>query len=163
MSENLTRLHKSPIRPEHYFSETIFQEEQQRIFKKLWQFVCLKSMVAEHNHFVTRTFFGIPVVIQNFHGEIKAFENTCLHRQNPLQWEPMGKRALVCRYHGWGYNSEGKPENIPFHNELYRFEKNEHACLKLREFPVEQIGGFIFIHLGSNPLPIQEQFSLRCL
>ena len=149
----------SKMRPEHYLSEEIFYREQEHIFKRLWLFYGLKSMLTEHNAFMTRIMSGIPVVVQNFNGQLRAFENTCLHRQNALQWEESGKRPLVCRYHGWGYDAQGRAENIPFCEDIYRFDKAERDSLCLRRFALEVVGGLVFINLSPAPLPLTDQFS----
>ena len=62
-------------------------------------------------------------MVQNFQGELRAFDNVCLHRGAELQWETEGVRPLTCRYHGWGYDAGGEPA-IPF-PEVYRFADDE--------------------------------------
>lgn len=149
----------SRMNPEYYLSGEVFQREQERIFRRLWIFFGLKTMLAEHNAFISRTMSGIPVVVQNFHGELRAFENICLHRQNALQWEEAGRRPLACRYHGWGYDAEGYAEHIPGHDELYRYEAGERRGLRLRRFALQAIGNLVFINLADEPPAIEEQFS----
>jgi len=148
----------SRMSPKYYLSDEVFERERHKIFRKLWLFVGLRQLVTEHNSFITRNLAGVPIVIQNFEGKLRAFENVCLHRSAKLQWEPVGKRPLLCRYHGWGYGASGKVENIPFEKELYRFDPEERESLKLREFSLETIGNAIFVNLCPNPLPITDQF-----
>jgi len=154
---------RSLTHPRHYLSGESFAKEQCLLFERLWQFITLKPLVSQHNAFVTRRLCGILIVVQNFDGKIRAFENVCLHRQSALQWETEGKRPLVCRYHAWAYNVRGEPENIPLCDELYRLTTAERENLRLREFPLEIIGNLIFIHPGADPLPIAEQFSPQFL
>ncbi len=146
------------MKPDYYLSEEIFRREQEKVFKRLWIFFGLTTMLADHNSFIARTMSGIPVVVQNFNNQLRAFENICLHRQNALQWEESGKRPLVCRYHGWGYNAQGFAENIPSDAEIYRFDPKERSGLTLRSFHLEVIGKLVFINLSADPLPIAEQF-----
>jgi carnitine monooxygenase subunit len=153
----------SRMQPKYYLSKEIFDLERKRIFSKLWLFAGIKQMLLEHNSFLTRDVAGIPVVIQNFEGRIRAFENTCLHRSAKIQWEAFGRRPLLCRYHGWGYASDGSVQNIPFEKEIYQFPTEERRCLKLREFAVELVGGVIFINLATDPIPITDQFSAAFL
>lgn len=149
----------SRMKPEFYLSDEIFRREQESLFKRLWIFYGLKTMLAEHNAFIARNIGGIPVVVQNFDGELRAFENICVHRQNALQWEESGKRPLVCRYHGWGYDADGRARNIPSHDEIYRYAKEERAGLRLRRFSLEVIGNLVFVNLSPDPLALTEQFS----
>ncbi len=154
---------RSTIPPEAYIDDAWFERERQLLMLPLWQFVAPRMLLAKHNAFVTRSVCGIEVVVQNFQGELRAFENICLHRQNPLQQQPQGVRPLVCSYHGWGYNAEGQVENIPFHDTAYRLPAQERACLRLKRFPVECIGNLVFVNLGDRPMPIEEQFSIEAL
>ncbi|GKT24222.1 SRPBCC family protein [Acidovorax sp. SUPP3334] len=154
---------RSTIPAEAYIDETWFAREQQLLMRPLWQFVAPRMLLAKHNAFVTRNICGIEVVVQNFQGELKAFENICLHRQNPLQQQPQGIRPLVCSYHGWGYDSEGRVENIPFQDTAYRLPSQERECLKLRRFPLECIGNLVFVNVAPNSLKLDEQFSMEAL
>ncbi|MCX7277546.1 MAG: Rieske 2Fe-2S domain-containing protein [Burkholderiales bacterium] len=150
---------KSRMSAEAYQSEVWFLHERELLFKPLWQFVGLRSMLAQHNAYITRTVWGVSVVVQNFQGELRAFENLCLHRQNPLQIAPQGVRPLVCSYHGWGYGMDGGVSNIPFEAEVYRYPAEERQCLRLRRFALEEVGGLVFINLSDAPLPLTDQFS----
>lgn len=154
---------RSTIPAEAYIDETWFAREQQLLMRPLWQFVAPRMLLAKHNAFVTRNICGIEVVVQNFQGELKAFENICLHRQNPLQQQPQGTRPLVCSYHGWGYDSQGRAENIPFQETAYRLPSQERECLRLRRFPLECIGNLVFVNVALNPLELDEQFSMEAL
>ncbi|MFM9972448.1 MAG: aromatic ring-hydroxylating oxygenase subunit alpha [Burkholderiales bacterium] len=149
----------SRMMPAYYLSNEIFRREQEGIFKRLWIFYGLKTMLAEHNAFIARTMSGVPVVVQNFNGELRAFENSCAHRQNALQWDEFGKRPLLCRYHGWGYDADGYARNIPSQEEIYRFGDPEREGLRLRRYGLEVIGNLVFINLSATPLPITEQFT----
>ena len=150
---------RSKMDPRYYLSEEAFLREQALLYERVWQFLALKPLVSRHNAFVTRRLCGIPIVVQNFHGEIHAFENVCLHRQAALQWDSEGRRPLVCRYHGWGYNARGEAENIPFCEDVYRFPEARRRELRLREYPLEIVGNLIFVNLAPDPIPIGEQFT----
>lgn len=154
---------RSRMHPRYYLSADIFEREQQKIFHRAWLFAGLKTLLPEHNCFITRTVAGIPVVIQNFHGELHAFENVCLHRSAPLQSGPVGRRPLVCPYHAWKYGASGRVENIPHCDALYRFSECEKQHLKLREFALRCVGNLLFIHVGEDPFPLEDQFAPQFL
>lgn len=150
---------RSRMHPGCYLDEDIFQREQRKIFRKVWMFAGLKMLVSEHNAFLTRKIAGIPVVIQNFHGELRAFENVCLHRSAPLQVEPAGRRPLVCAYHAWRYGEQGQVEHIPDCDTLYHFSDEQRCSLKLRQFALRSVGNLLFVNLDPEPFPLEEQFS----
>jgi len=144
--------------PRHYLSQDVFAREQDKIFRKLWVFAGLRTMLRKHNDFITRKIAGIPVVIQNFDGEVKAFENVCLHRGARIQSEAAGCRPLVCPYHCWKYDASGAPSKIPLHDELYRYPEEERRGMRLREFALHPVGNLLFINLDADPVPIEDQF-----
>lgn len=151
------------MHPRHYLCKEIFELEQERLFRKLWIFGGLRTMLRNNNDFITRTVAGIPVVIQNFEGELRAFENVCLHRGARLQSKPWGQRPLVCPYHCWKYGVSGEPNTIPFHDELYRFPQEERSNLRLRQFPMQAVGNILFVNLSTSPIPIEQQFTREFL
>lgn len=150
---------RSRMHPHYYLSPEIFERERQKIFRKVWLFAGLKTLLTRHNAFITRKIAGIPVVIQNFHGELRAFENVCLHRSALIQAGAVGCRPLVCPYHAWRYNARGEAENIPDCDALYQFNPEERQGLKLREFALRAVGNVLFINLDPAPFAFEEQFS----
>jgi|SRR5450830_1498392 len=149
----------SVLSAQHYTDADIFAEEQRKIFSTLWIFAGCANLINQPDAFLTRTIADVPIVIQNFAGNIKAFENQCLHRQAPLQQETYGRRPLACRYHGWSYDDIGHIKNIPHQAALYQFNPDAQHRLCLREFALEIIGNLIFINLNQNPMPIAQQFT----
>jgi carnitine monooxygenase subunit len=149
---------RSRMHPKYYLSQDIFEREQEKIFRRVWVFATVKTLLPEHNSFVTRKIAGIPVVIQNFEGELRAYENVCLHRNALIQTEPVGKRPLACKYHAWRYDSNGHVANIPDRDTIYRLKPEQCANLRLREFALRVVGNVIFINLDKNPIPFEEQF-----
>jgi phenylpropionate dioxygenase-like ring-hydroxylating dioxygenase large terminal subunit len=149
----------SEIQPHHYIDPTVFAREQTHIFGKLWIFAGLRSLLSEPDAFLTRKIAGIPIVIQNMSGRLKAFENQCAHRQMPLQFEDYGQRRLACRYHGWTYDANGCAKSIPDEQILYRFTPEERSSLCLREYAVEVIGNLVFVNVDEHPMPIEQQFT----
>jgi phenylpropionate dioxygenase-like ring-hydroxylating dioxygenase large terminal subunit len=150
---------QSQLAPAHYLDADIFAREQTRIFRKLWIFVGLQGLLSEPDAFLTRTIGGIPLVVQNCAGVLKAFVNQCAHRQMPLKQEAYGQGRLACKYHGWVYDTEGAVKTIPHADSLYRYPATVRAGLCLRQFAVHTVGQLVFVNLDDTPLPITEQFS----
>jgi len=150
---------KSRMPPQAYIDQAWFEREQMLFFKPLWQFIGLKMMLSHPNAFITRTLCNIPIVVQNFNGELRAFENLCPHRQNPLQQAPHGIRALTCNYHGWSHDSDGKVRRIPFEDQVFRYGEQERKCLGLRRFALSIVGNLVFVNLADDPKPIERQFN----
>jgi phenylpropionate dioxygenase-like ring-hydroxylating dioxygenase large terminal subunit len=146
----------SNILPNYYFENDIFELEKDKIFSNNWIFVCLKKDVNNHNDFVSKKIGKIPIVIQNINGEIKAFMNVCSHRFSILQTQEKGNRALFCPYHGWSFNKEGIPTGIPKKPLFKDFNEQELCDLKLKEYPLEMCGDFLFIHINKPKNTLKE-------
>jgi phenylpropionate dioxygenase-like ring-hydroxylating dioxygenase large terminal subunit len=146
----------SHITPNHYFDNNVFKNEQRNIFRKNWIFIGFKSELKNPNDFISKKIGGIPVVIQNFNGDIKAFANICSHRFSLLQTEKKGNRGLFCPYHGWAYNKEGKPCGIPKKPLFSDFSNSDLEKLKLRNYDIDYCGDFIFIHISPPTQSLKE-------
>lgn len=142
----------------HYVDPDIFRREQVRIFGDLWIFAGLTNFVAESDQFLTRRIGGRSIVVQNFEGTPRAFENVCSHRSKVLQTGRFGRHPLVCGYHGWRYANDGAVATIPFASECYRLDPAERAALRLREFALCRIGKLLFVNLSESPRSIDDQF-----
>lgn len=149
---------QSRMLPKYYLEQEFFEREQQKIFRKVWLFAGLKTLVPKHNAFISRKIAGTPVVIQNFYGELRAFENICPHRNALIQKEPVGYRPLLCSYHAWSFDAQGQA-HIPDCDTVYRFSEAEKCNLKLRQFALRVVGNLLFVNLSPNPMLLEEQFS----
>lgn len=149
----------SRLQPDHYLSPAIFALERERIFRKLWLFAGFRTSVAEPGAFLTRSMAGLPVLLQNCGGEIRAFENLCPHRQMPLQKEAFGQARMVCPYHGWVFDDEGRVKTIPHEKTLYAYPAGEREKLCLRRHAVAVLGNMVFVNLAENPMPLDAQFT----
>jgi phenylpropionate dioxygenase-like ring-hydroxylating dioxygenase large terminal subunit len=149
----------SKLSPAHYFDSTIFEQEQSKIFRRLWLFAALRTALVEPDAFATRTLGGVPVLLQNCNGEIRAFENLCPHRQMPLQSEEFGQARMVCKYHGWVFDDVGRVKTIPHETSLYDFPPEERKALCLKKYAVAVVGNLVFVNLADDPIPLEEQFT----
>lgn len=100
-----------------YTSEAIYREELDKIFYgPHWSYVGLAIEVPDAGSF-KRTSIGerSVIMIRNRKGEINVLENRCAHRGMRFCQERTGKvKTLVCPYHQWNYNYEGKLLGVPF-------------------------------------------------
>jgi phenylpropionate dioxygenase-like ring-hydroxylating dioxygenase large terminal subunit len=138
------------IPPSGYTTESIFKKEQQSIFRSMWQCVGFIDDLQQHNDFVTRFVGGRPVVIQNFKGELRAFDNICRHRHSIIQCDVKGNRSLTCPYHGWTYDDRGVARGIPNKDNFESSSIDDPVNITLRHYRVETSGKFVFISLDDN-------------
>ncbi len=80
-------------------------------------------------------------------GSFHAIENRCLHRQIKLTLGEVEGCELVCAYHGWKYNSEGRVTEIP---DL--FGRKKVPKLAVRSYPVKIRYGLVWLFPGDPQL-----------
>ena len=131
--------------PRHTFlDEAVLRDEVGQLFKSGFLFAGLTSELANERDFVTVDFAGVAMVVQNFKGELRAFQNVCAHQFAKVQVDVRGNRPLMCRYHGWNYDASGYPFGIPKRSE-YKLADVSRECLSLKPYRVETCGIFVFV------------------
>jgi phenylpropionate dioxygenase-like ring-hydroxylating dioxygenase large terminal subunit len=137
-----------------FTDEAVLGNEAETLFKAGFMFVGLTEELANERDFVTLDYPGAAIVVQNFKGELKAFQNVCAHQFARLQTEVRGNRLLMCRYHGWNYNAAGFPFGIPRRSE-YKLDDVDPKCLSLKPFRVETCGRFVFVAAPDCPFDLR--------
>lgn len=135
------------IGPEYYHSSGVFLKEKGK--SELWIYAGLLSDFESENDYKAFEYFDIPIVVQKFKNELKAFQNICSHRFSKIQKTGCGNRAFFCPYHGWAYNSKGVPVGIP-KKPLFDLNKECISELKLKEYELSTCGNLVFVNLGSK-------------
>lgn len=153
----------------HFFGEEFFRAERKKIFTKTWVYGC--SWVEINKPGLYRninTPFG--QVIATSDGEKPhAFYNKCLHRGHELMDTLRSDGQLICPYHGWQYDSDGKLlapgvlANIPGDKKFYEVERSLYQNLALEKVHALRIGDFVFLNASQSPLAIENQFDERVL
>lgn len=101
-----------------YTDPKVFELERERLFLRVWNFVCHASEVREPGDFLTTTVAGQPVIVcRTKNGEIRAFFNTCRHRAAQVVRSESGNvPAFTCLYHLWTYDLDGNLTGVPESN-----------------------------------------------
>ena len=141
-----------------YTSPEVFRTEQERLFRKLWIFVGVRTLLEHPDSFLTHEVAGVPVVVQNCNGTLRAFENRCAHRGSAVQLETYGQRRLVCPYHGWVYDAEGRVKSIPGCDRNYGLPPDAVDQLRLSPVELACVGKLLFVNLDPQPIPLTDQF-----
>lgn len=140
------------LRPEDYSSTEFWQDEITHLFRPSWQYVGLAKHVAKPDNYLARDVSGVPVVVRNFDGELKAFKNVCPHRHSMIVREGHGGAPkLKCMYHGWEFGSRGQISHMP---DGVGFKGIKGMDLCLQQLRLEQIGPMLFV----NPAPGTKTF-----
>ncbi len=141
--------------------------EREKVFLPAWHLVCHESDIPNPGDYATFKMFGeIAFAVRGKDGQIRAFHNVCRHRAARLVDGFQGNcgRNIVCPYHAWTYQLDGRLSGVPFVEHYEQFEKSEHGLT-----PVESAtcAGFVFIRfraggpaLTDQMAPIAEELSI---
>ena len=93
-------------------------------------------------------FWNAPIaVFRGEDGKVAAIENRCAHRQIKLSLGQVKNCRLVCPYHGWSYDCDGRVAEIPHHlfgRDMPRF--------RVKSYPARLRYGLIWIFPGDPAL-----------
>jgi Rieske 2Fe-2S family protein len=130
-----------------YTSPDIFEADMELIFGRTWIYVAVEPEVPEPGDYVTVNLGRNSIVIlRDDDMGLRAFHNVCRHRGARLvQGESGAVGNLVCPYHQWTYDLEGKLIYAEHMGE--DFDK---SCFGLKKVHVRSIAGLIFICLAAE-------------
>jgi len=86
------------------------------------------------------------VAVRNPDGGVKAFFNVCRHRASRLLDGGSGQcpGRIVCPYHAWTYDLNGRLTTIPHRKEFVDFSPEQYS---LKPIETEVYKGFVFVRL----------------
>ena len=134
-----------------YHDPEYFEVEMARLMRPSWQVVCHLSDVAEAGAYHTLEFLGQSVVVvRGEDGLVRAFANVCRHRGSRVVDAASGcARKLVCPYHAWSYELDGRLTGVPLGETYPSLDK---VAMGLAPVETEVWRGFVFVRLeGGGP------------
>ncbi len=144
-----------------YTDPEFFEVEMARVIRPSWQIVCHESDLAKPGGWRTIAYLGEQVMaVRGEDGAIRAFHNVCRHRAMRIVEGDAGcARRLVCPYHAWTYELDGRLSGVPM--------KRDYPALRLEEnglAPVEVSTwrGFVFVRLEDDGGPSVAEMMAPC-
>ena len=127
-----------------YSDPDVYRLEQERIFRRGWQYGGTAASVAEPGSFFTCRAGDIPIlVVRGKDGELRGFVNVCRHRGHEVA-SGCGKReTLQCPYHAWTYDLDGSLRAAPRSDREPGFDRSEWGLLPVR---VETWGPLVYVN-----------------
>ena len=137
-----------------YVDPAVYRLEQERIFRRSWQYAGHASLVAEPGDYFTCLAGEVPVVVVRDHdGAINAFVNVCRHRGTQVASGCGHRETLQCPYHAWTYDLDGSLRVAPRSEREPGFDKADWGL-----FPVktETWGPFVFVNPDVDAAPLAD-------
>lgn len=150
-----------------YIDENFWEFERQSIFSKEWLCVAHINEIPKPGDHLPLTIQGEPVVVvRDEEGTVRVLSAVCQHRGHPLvggvkKMPPAGKclnaRALVCPYHAWTYNLNGKFRGAPSMECIPIAELQSKNSLP--EVRSEIFHGLVFITFNTDAASVAEKLA----
>jgi methanesulfonate monooxygenase large subunit len=150
-----------------YSDEMIFEEEIQKIWKKVWLPTVHESELPNALDFRTLTIAREPiVVVRGTDGRVRAFSNVCPHRGNLIVRKPSGNLSeaepsgnanyMTCMFHAWQFDCFGRCVEITRQKQGYQDRlRKEDVSLKALRCEVG-FGGFVWVSLNPSAMSLTE-------
>jgi len=100
----------STLLQEFYRDPEVFRRDVERIHLRRWLCVGHQSRIPNPGDFFVFDLVDDSfLIVRGRDGQVRAFANVCRHRGSHVCYEKQGNaRALVCPYHGWAYDLDGR-------------------------------------------------------
>ena len=144
--------------PKSYYTDpAILDLEREHLFGKEWMCIGRGEELSNPGDYMTFQLCDEPLVaVRGDDKTIRVFSNVCRHRGAILAEGRGNGQRLVCPYHHWSYDLEGKLAGAPRMDVHKSFDKKD--C-HLPEFAAEEWHGFLFVNLSSNPPPLSPRLA----
>ncbi|MCB0994219.1 MAG: aromatic ring-hydroxylating dioxygenase subunit alpha [Acidimicrobiales bacterium] len=139
----------------HYISPEWAALEMQHVWPKAWQLACTIDHLPEPGDFFEYRVGQLSVlIVRDDAGELRAYQNTCLHRGNVLcTGAGSGLSEIRCPYHRWAWDLGGNLREVPSRR---GFGAMRNADYPLIAAQVDTWGPLVFVNLDPGAEPLQD-------
>lgn len=139
--------------PKSYYTDPgVLALEREHLFGKEWICIGRADEIPQAGDYMSFQLCDEPLVaVRGDDGQIRVLSNVCRHRGALLAEGRGHGHRLVCPYHHWSYDLEGKLAGAPRMEAHKSFDR---ANCRLPEFAAEEWHGFLFTNLSPEPPPL---------
>lgn len=140
-----------------YTSEDFVEAELKHVFSKDWYCVGRTDALSKTGDYVTAELAGQPIVVlRDADHQLRAMSNVCLHRMSTLLQGRGNAKTIVCPYHAWTYNLDGKLRGAPAMSQNDAFCKHHYRLPQVR---CEEWLGWVFVCLDPDAETVSVQLA----
>jgi len=140
-----------------YTSDDFVEAELKHVFSKEWYCVGRADALSKTGDYVTAELAGQPIaVLRDADHELRAMSNVCLHRMSTLLQGRGNAKTIICPYHAWTYNLDGKLRGAPAMSQNDAFCKDHYRLPQVR---CEEWLGWVFVCLDPEAETVSVQLA----
>jgi choline monooxygenase len=126
--------------------------ERRAVFRQNWLFAARAEQLARPGAFVAAAMAGETwIALRHADGRLRAMHNVCRHHAAEICRGAGEAAELVCPYHGWTYDLDGRLRSAPELGAARGFERSSFA---LPPLAVEELDRFVFVHCDPRAAPL---------
>ncbi len=142
--------------PRYYTDPSVLSQERDGALSKTWQYAGHASQIPNRGDYFTFEIAGQNMFcVREDESAIHAFFNVCQHRAHELVTGAGNKRVIVCPYHAWTYNLDGRLRNGRNLNSVPGLDISK-ICLSAVK--LENFHGFLFVNLDPEARSMDEWY-----
>lgn len=96
------------------------------------------------------------VLFRDRSGRLGLVGERCPHRRTSLSIGIPEKEGIRCCYHGWLFSADGRCLEQPLEPPRSQFKES----IRIKAYPVQELGGLIWAYLGPEPAPLLPRWDL---
>lgn len=156
MNEQTTVTPVRSLEARYYIDPAIYQGELHGVLSRTWQYAGHVSQLQNPGDY-----FAFQIADQDLFailgrdGTVRAFYNVCQHRAHRLVEGTGSCKVIVCPYHAWTYEHDGRLRAGPNLKAVEGFDRGD---VRLTEVRIEDFCGFLFANLDPDAAPMAEWF-----
>ena len=117
------------------------------MYINFWYPIATSGEVTNNVPHRTQVLGARLVAFRDDEGQAHVLADTCIHRGGSLGKGWIRDNCVVCPYHGWRFDKDGKCTEIP----TLAADETPPARAKVDSYPVEEKYGIVFAFLGDLP------------
>jgi len=127
--------------------------EAEKMWSSTWQLACSVDHVkAVGDVFVYEVGAVSVLIVRGSDGELRAFQNACLHRGSELcDGHQQGLSEIRCPFHRWSWDLEGRLREVPSRKGFGALRNDE---LPLIPASVDTWGPMVFVNPAADAEPL---------
>lgn len=119
----------------HYLDPARHARELACVLRRSPTPFCPSAALSEPGAYLARTAAGVPLIaVRGADGMARVFRNACRHRGMPVAEGAGCKRALVCPYHAWTYDTAGRLRGVPHEAGFPGLDKEARGLVPVASF-----------------------------
>ena len=137
--------------PGSWYTTPEFHDLERTVFLESWQAVARTDQFEREGDCVTGVLAGEPwVIVFGENRRLRAFKNVCAHHAAEVVQCDGNLAELVCPYHGWKYDLDGRLSSAPRMAGVTEFDRDQ---VGLKPIDIATWGPLVFIRFGGDAAP----------